>query len=72
MCMYMYTHLRYCVQLVHNSQLGPDVRGSTSLGFPNIRWQQTGNEGFLPNDYMQRFFMAVAMDLPDFDSPHGT
>ncbi len=30
-----------------------------------IRWGQTGNQGYLPNDVMPGTFMAVATDLGD-------
>lgn len=41
-------------------------------GFPDIRWHQTADTGFVPNSRMQKTFMAVAMDLPDETSPYGT
>ncbi|XP_055957670.1 sialate O-acetylesterase [Patella vulgata] len=41
-------------------------------GFPAIRWSQTAKYGYAPNPKMPYTFMAVAMDLPDFKSPHGT
>ncbi|KAK3609136.1 hypothetical protein CHS0354_032663 [Potamilus streckersoni] len=40
-------------------------------GFPDLRWAQTANYGFVPNAKLQNVFMAVAMDLPDFTSPYG-
>ncbi|XP_061137677.1 sialate O-acetylesterase-like [Syngnathus typhle] len=46
------------------------IRGND--GFPNIRWHQTADKGFLPNSRLQRTFMAVALDLPDETSPYGT
>ena len=30
-----------------------------------IRWQQTGNVGYVPNTNLQNVFMATALDLPD-------
>ncbi|XP_066541438.1 sialate O-acetylesterase isoform X2 [Hoplias malabaricus] len=41
-------------------------------GFPEIRWHQTADYGFVPNERMKKTFMAVAMDLPDRDSPWGS
>ncbi|KAK7107841.1 sialate O-acetylesterase-like isoform X2 [Littorina saxatilis] len=40
-------------------------------GFPALRWSQTANHGYSPNSDQHNVFMAVAMDLPDFTSPHG-
>ena len=40
-------------------------------GFPGLRWAQTANYGYVPNPRLQNVFMAVAMDLPDFQSPYG-
>ncbi|XP_040902845.1 sialate O-acetylesterase [Toxotes jaculatrix] len=53
-------------------QLSTYKKDSTDDGFPNIRWHQTADTGFVPNPRMQRTFMAVAMDLPDETSPYGT
>ncbi|XP_013070166.2 sialate O-acetylesterase-like [Biomphalaria glabrata] len=44
---------------------------SISVGFPDIRWHQTADRGYVPNPDMPNVFMAVAMDLPDFISPYG-
>ena len=41
-------------------------------GFPGERWAQTANYGYSPNPALPNTFMAVAMDLPDFNSPYGT
>ncbi|KAK3097297.1 hypothetical protein FSP39_008444 [Pinctada imbricata] len=41
-------------------------------GFPDIRWHQTADMGYVPNPTLQKVFMAVAMDLPDFTSPEGS
>ena len=41
-------------------------------GFPTIRWAQTANYGYVPNDRLQNVFMAVAMDLGDPQSPFGS
>ncbi|XP_038179617.1 sialate O-acetylesterase [Arvicola amphibius] len=40
--------------------------------FPEIRWHQTADFGFVPNLKMPNTFMAVAMDLCDRDSPFGS
>ena len=41
-------------------------------GYPKLRWAQTGNVGYLPNDQgFDNHFMAVGVDTPDFTSPHG-
>lgn len=53
-------------------QLSTDKPNSTDDGFPEIRWHQTADYGFVPNMRMKRTFMAVAMDLPDKTSPYGT
>ncbi|XP_022616948.1 sialate O-acetylesterase [Seriola dumerili] len=53
-------------------QLSTYKKDSTDDGFPNIRWHQTADVGFVPNPRMQRTFMAVALDLPDITSPYGT
>ncbi|KAK7476215.1 hypothetical protein BaRGS_00032569 [Batillaria attramentaria] len=39
--------------------------------FPPFRMAQTANYGYSPNPALPNTFMAVAMDLPDFDSPYG-
>jgi len=44
----------------------------TIQGFPPLRWAQTVNTGFVPNQQMPNTFMAVAIDLPDFNSPSGS
>ncbi|XP_032368216.1 sialate O-acetylesterase [Etheostoma spectabile] len=53
-------------------QLSTNEKGSTSDAFPNIRWHQTADTGYVPNARMQKTFMAVALDLPDETSPLGT
>ncbi|OWF41444.1 sialate O-acetylesterase-like [Mizuhopecten yessoensis] len=51
-------------------QLGPNHNDSSiTAGFPDIRWHQTADVGYVPNTLMPNTFMAVAMDLPDFKSP---
>ena len=37
--------------------------------YPNTRWAQTANYGYTPNELLQRVFLAVSVDLVDFDSP---
>jgi len=39
--------------------------------YPLIRWHQTADYGYAPNKAMPNTFMAVALDLPDDDSPYG-
>ncbi|KAF6721656.1 Sialate O-acetylesterase [Oryzias melastigma] len=41
-------------------------------GFPDIRWHQTADVGFVPNFRMKKTFMAVTLDLADEASPYGT
>ncbi|XP_062275577.1 sialate O-acetylesterase [Scomber scombrus] len=53
-------------------QLSTDQKGSADDGYPNVRWHQTADTGFVPNPRMKRTFMAVALDLPDEISPYGT
>ena len=45
---------------------------TTVGGFPVIRWAQTANYGYVPNERLQNVFMAVAMDLGDPTSPFGS
>ncbi|XP_071113344.1 sialate O-acetylesterase-like [Haliotis cracherodii] len=40
-------------------------------GWPDTRWAQTANYGYVPNPKMKNVFMAVSLDLPDFSSPWG-
>ncbi|XP_046574663.1 sialate O-acetylesterase-like [Haliotis rubra] len=52
-------------------QLAPWRDNDTiTTGFTDIRWHQTADYGYVPNDRMKNTFMAVAMDLPDFTSPY--
>ena len=51
------------VQLADNK--GEDI------GTPIVRWHQTVDVGYVPNQILHNVFMAVAMDLPDNDSPTG-
>ncbi|XP_062861210.1 sialate O-acetylesterase [Trichomycterus rosablanca] len=47
-------------------------RRITHDGFPEIRWHQTADYGFAPNERMKKTFMAVTIDLPDETSPWGS
>ncbi|XP_033740496.1 sialate O-acetylesterase-like [Pecten maximus] len=52
--------------------LGANIPNMSDFGgFPDIRWHQTADFGFVPNKKMENVFMANAMDLPDFLSPFG-
>lgn len=54
-------------------QLAPYRNDSSIIkGWPDIRWQQTADIGYVPNYILKKVFMAVAMDLPDFKSPYGS
>jgi sialate O-acetylesterase len=53
-------------------QLAPNTDNDASTGFPDVRWQQTDSFGYAPNANMNKFFLAVAVDLPDFGSPYGS
>ncbi|KAL5470809.1 hypothetical protein EMCRGX_G028834 [Ephydatia muelleri] len=48
---------------------GYGTSNATVGHFPDIRWAQTGNRGFVPNTLMPNVFMAVATDLGDPSSP---
>jgi len=42
------------------------VNDSTVVGsFPMLRWQQTFNVGYVPNNVVSKVFMAVTLDLRD-------
>ncbi|XP_076138671.1 sialate O-acetylesterase-like [Alosa pseudoharengus] len=53
-------------------QLCTDKQDNVPDGFPEVRWHQTADFGYVPNERMKRTFMAVALDLPDTASPWGT
>ncbi|XP_059144149.1 sialate O-acetylesterase-like isoform X2 [Physella acuta] len=53
---------------VQLSTSGPNNEDAT---YVDIRWHQTADFGTVPNKRLQRVFMAVALDLPDFDAPSG-
>lgn len=45
---------------------------STYIGnFPIIRWHQTFDVGFVPNNVVPKVFMAVSLDLRDDGSGNG-
>ncbi|XP_048199698.1 sialate O-acetylesterase [Perognathus longimembris pacificus] len=48
------------------------VQETSDDRFPQIRWHQTADFGFVPNPAMPNTFMAVSMDLGDRDSPFGS
>ncbi|KAK6985308.1 sialate O-acetylesterase [Biomphalaria glabrata] len=54
-------------------QLAPNhVSPGGTYGFTDIRWHQTADRGYVPNPDMPNVFMAVAIDLPDFNSTYGS
>lgn len=54
-------------------QLAPTGNDNQTVGgFPIIRWAQTANYGYVPNDRLKNVFMAVAIDLGDPTSPYGS
>ncbi len=38
-------------------------------GFPELRWHQTFDVGYVPNDFIPNVFMAVPIDLRDDGAP---
>lgn len=65
----MFRHV-YCAFLLFCSVLAPNMKSDDIGVFPGIRWSQTAGFGFVPNQKMPQTFMAVAMDLPDYNSPY--
>uniref|UniRef100_A0A8C9U036 Sialic acid acetylesterase n=1 Tax=Scleropages formosus TaxID=113540 RepID=A0A8C9U036_SCLFO len=53
-------------------QISTYQKNSESEAYPDLRWHQTADYGFAPNPRMKKTFMAVAMDLPDENSPSGS
>ncbi|KAK3098110.1 hypothetical protein FSP39_016199 [Pinctada imbricata] len=51
--------------------LAPSRFDPNSKYFSDLRWSQTAEVGYVPNSKMRNTFMAVAIDLPDFQSPYG-
>lgn len=52
-------------------QLAPNGNNDNVGGFPDVRWHQTDSLGYAPNANMDKIYVAVAADLPDFNSPYG-
>jgi sialate O-acetylesterase len=52
-------------------QLAAWKNNPNSFDFTDLRWAQTDGLGYTPNTRMEKFFLAVAIDLPDFQSPAG-
>lgn len=50
-------------------QLSTVKYGNKDLSFPLVRWHQTADYGYVPNDRQQKVFMAVTIDT--FDEPNG-
>ncbi|CAF1690686.1 unnamed protein product, partial [Adineta ricciae] len=46
-------------------QLSTNSNTTTFYGFPWIRWRQTFEIGYVPNNIVPNVFMAVALDLRD-------
>ncbi|XP_030893634.1 sialate O-acetylesterase-like [Leptonychotes weddellii] len=53
-------------------QLSSYLSATSDDTFPQIRWHQTADFGYVPNARMPSTFMAVAMDLCDRKSPFGS
>jgi len=43
-------------------QLAPFTNQRNSLAWPQLRWHQTADVGYVPNDIMEHVFMATAVD----------
>ena len=43
-------------------QLAPFTNQRNSLAWPQLRWHQTADLGYVPNDIMEHVFMATAVD----------
>ncbi|KAI0221391.1 Sialate O-acetylesterase [Lamellibrachia satsuma] len=54
-------------------QLGPKGKDGSKIirGFPDIRWHQTADVGYVPNPRMDNVFMAAAIDDTDLTAPSG-
>ena len=50
-------------------QLSTIKYGTTDLSYPLIRWHQTADYGFVPNDRQNNVFMSVTIDT--YDEPNG-
>ncbi|KAK6169983.1 hypothetical protein SNE40_018485 [Patella caerulea] len=53
-------------------QLAANNNNPKSLGMTDIRWAQTASFGYVPNSRMHDVFMAVSLDLPDYNAPMGS
>ena len=55
-------------------QLAPNKKTAVPItrGMPDLRWAQTAEYGYTPNPVLKRTFLAVAVDLPDPNGPHGS
>ncbi|XP_026143438.1 sialate O-acetylesterase isoform X2 [Carassius auratus] len=53
-------------------QLSTYRKNDSKDGFREIRWHQTADYGYAPNERMKNTFMAVAIDVPDDKSPYGS
>ena len=55
-------------------QLAPNKKTAVPItrGIPDLRWAQTAEYGYTPNPVLKRTFLAVAVDLPDPNGPHGS
>ena len=51
--------------------MGNDT-GYQRNNFAPLRWDQTAQYGYVPNDRQKNVFMAVAMDLGNLKSPYGS
>ena len=67
-CLYVDIHT-LCISMFQLAPYRNDP--SVTSGFPDIRWHQTADTGYVPNPRLQNVFMSVAMDLPDYKSPYG-
>lgn len=72
---FVITHHTYMdwLEIILFIQLAPTGNSNETIGgFPDIRWAQTANYGYVPNDRLKNVFMAVAIDLGDPTSPYGS
>jgi sialate O-acetylesterase len=51
--------------LVIGVQIGPNNGQPVIAGYADIRWHQTADVGYAPNDVLRNAFMAVSFDLTD-------
>ena len=52
-------------------QLAPWIANDTDRTWAAVRWGQTYDFGYTPNDLLQRFFTAVVLDTADIGGPNG-